>query len=353
MYTSIELGTLYFERGDTLKSISLLEPVVAQCLEEKKKTALIECVSVLFRCYVELKDFDKIDALKEQILLPERNLVEKSLQPKIYYHLALCESARRNYDLSYEYCQTSLKLSLDLQLRDDVAHAILGTAIVLYYKGQYGEALKEIYNLQVFMGAYDVPKITVSTHILKGNILRKLKRFDQAIEVLWQAYDLLKRDKNLLAYISTLYSLGCAFKEFGRLKEARNYLDLARRSTDSKNLLRLHDSIEEALLDFTPGSTTKIYDLVFDREQRTVQEKQLGPIEFKNKFLLLELLSVFTECPGEIFKKEELVRRVWKQNYSPAIHDNKIYVNIKRLRTMIEPNFNRPKYIFRSKEGYY
>lgn len=57
--------------------------------------------------------------------------------------------------------------------------------------------------------------------------------------------------------------------------------------------------------------------------------------------------------PGEVYTKEALVEKVWKQAYDPSVHDNKIYVTIKRLRKMIEPDYDKPKYIYRTKNGYY
>ncbi|MFN9068914.1 MAG: helix-turn-helix domain-containing protein, partial [Bdellovibrionales bacterium] len=57
--------------------------------------------------------------------------------------------------------------------------------------------------------------------------------------------------------------------------------------------------------------------------------------------------------PGIVFSKEYLVENVWRQAYDPSVHDNKIYVTIKRLRKMIEPDFDKPKYIFRAKNGYF
>ena len=79
----------------------------------------------------------------------------------------------------------------------------------------------------------------------------------------------------------------------------------------------------------------------------------MGKIDFKNQFILLDLLKLFISNQGQIFSKEYLVEHVWKQNYDPEVHDNKIYVTIKRLRKMIEPDYDKPKYIFRAKNGYY
>ena len=57
--------------------------------------------------------------------------------------------------------------------------------------------------------------------------------------------------------------------------------------------------------------------------------------------------------PGSIYSKESLVEKIWQQKYNPLVHDNKIYVTIKRLRELLEPDYKNPKYIFRTKEGYY
>jgi DNA-binding response OmpR family regulator len=59
------------------------------------------------------------------------------------------------------------------------------------------------------------------------------------------------------------------------------------------------------------------------------------------------------KSPGEVYSKEAIVEKIWKQSYDPSVHDNKLYVTIKRLRKMIEPDFDKPKYIFRAKNGYY
>ena len=57
--------------------------------------------------------------------------------------------------------------------------------------------------------------------------------------------------------------------------------------------------------------------------------------------------------PGQVYSKEEIVNKIWQQNYDPRVHDNKLYVTIKRLRRLIEPENDKPKYLFRAKNGYY
>lgn len=45
----------------------------------------------------------------------------------------------------------------------------------------------------------------------------------------------------------------------------------------------------------------------------------------------LDLLRLFVLNQGTVYSKEFLVENVWKQPYDPSVHDNKIYVTIKRF----------------------
>jgi DNA-binding response OmpR family regulator len=67
---------------------------------------------------------------------------------------------------------------------------------------------------------------------------------------------------------------------------------------------------------------------------------------------LVDLLKLLMENPGVPFSKEDLAKKLWNQKYNPAIHDNTIYVTIKRIRSLIEPNPHHSKYILRSRSGY-
>ena len=71
--------------------------------------------------------------------------------------------------------------------------------------------------------------------ILNGMILRKMGRYDQAIDVFWQAYDKVKVSKNLYMYIKLLYSMGYTYLLQGETGMGRMYLNLAKRSIDPEN----------------------------------------------------------------------------------------------------------------------
>jgi tetratricopeptide (TPR) repeat protein len=347
----LEVGRLYLERGDVLRAVEVLEPLAHSYIVKKQNNNYLDTLHLLFRCYAELLDFDKIRSSKEVL---DRLAAEEGLQitSKTFYTLALCASYTNEDGKALEYCQKALALGLAEDNKESVCYAIMGLAISYYYRGQLEDSLKEIYNLQIFMNVLDLPQVRLSAHILKGQILRKMKKYDQALDILWASYDILKTQKNLYAYLSLLYGLSLTYKEAGKLDEARGYLMLAQRSIDKNNLRKLSIDVEN-LLESIGDKKKNPYDIVFNSSEHTVHERKKGRIDFNNQFILMDLLKLFLSNPGVSFSKEQLVKSIWKQSYNPAVHDNKIYVTIKRLRQLIEPELDQPKYIFRSKNGYY
>jgi tetratricopeptide (TPR) repeat protein len=212
--------------------------------------------------------------------------------------------------------------------------------------------LKEIYNLQVFFQVLELPEVRIASQILNAQIFNELKRHDQALELLWQTYDLLKDNKILHAHLGLLYNMGKTYMAMGDREMARTHLRLAYRSMDGENMKVLFKLVE-ATLEELGGDAKETYDLIFELENHAVVEKKLGRVDFKNQFILMDLLRLFVTNQGQVYSKEYLVEQVWKQSYDPGVHDNKIYVTIKRLRKMIEPDYDKPKYIFRAKNGYF
>ncbi|MCB0411140.1 MAG: winged helix-turn-helix domain-containing protein, partial [Bdellovibrionales bacterium] len=165
-------------------------------------------------------------------------------------------------------------------------------------------------------------------------------------------YETLKDRKQLYTYLCLLLQMGNTYADMGELDLARMYLNLVKKSLDPANHKRVARILDKRLLELGAESGTQ-YDLVFDLANNSILEKKKGRVDFHNQFILLDLLRLFLRHPGEVYSKESLVRKIWKQEYDPSIHDNKIYVTIKRLRKMIEPDYDKPKYIFRAKNGYY
>ncbi len=346
-----ELAKLYADKGDFEQSIPRMRDAAAGFLCEKDFAKFLSCQNLLLRMHAEREEFDQINEIKDHL----HDLVLKEgfdLNSKTYYTLALCASYKGQNETALDYLQKALNLGLSNDSKPDICYAISGLAIVYDILGRQQDALKELYNLQVFFEVMPMPDLQLAMTIVNANILRKIGKYEQAIDILWQAHELSKNAKHMTTYIYLLFSMGVTYMKMGDKDMASLYLNLAHRSTDPKNLKHLSKSIQKSL-DELGIKADQNFDLVFDLDKHTVFEKKLGKIDLKNQFILLDLLKLFAQNQGEVYSKEYLVEHVWKQSYDPSVHDNKIYVTIKRLGKLIEPDFDRPRYIFRAKNGYF
>ncbi|MFN8791292.1 MAG: winged helix-turn-helix domain-containing protein [Bdellovibrionales bacterium] len=351
--TLLELGRLYCERGDFHQAEPKLNEAAQIFHSIRDFDNFLETQNLLLRLYAEREQFEKIQALKEKL----QDFVLKegfALNSRTYYTLGLAALYRNQADLALDYGQKALALALQADNKKDICYAIFHIAHTYSLEGinRLQDALKEIYNLQVFFQVMDLPDLKASTFMLNARILCLLKKYDEAIEVAWKAYDLLKVTKNPQMSLSLLGLLGWIYAESGDKEMGRFYVSLLNRSLDPQNYVRTA-KMARALSERLGSDNQNQFDLVFDETQNAVLEKKLGKIDFKNQFILLDLLKLFVQNPGTVFSKEYLVENVWRQPYDPSVHDNKIYVTIKRLRKMIEPDFDKPKYIFRAKNGYF
>ena len=346
-----ELGKLYCDRSDFQVAVKKLKQAADKYYSDKNFDGYLKCLNLLLRMYAEMEDHDKISVTKEKL----QDLVVKDqveLNAKTYYSLGLCAAYKKQFKVALEYLEKSLAVALAKDDKEDICYAINGLCIVYTFLGRLEDALKEIYNLQVFFQVIPLEELQLSSQLMNGHILRKMGKFDEALNVFWQCYEILKSQKNIYMYLSLLYAMGVTYQESGDYDLARLYLNLAKKSVDSDNLKYLTKLIDSALKELGENDESS-YDLIFNMTGGSVVEKKKGKIDFKNQFILLDLLKLFVQNPGQVYSKEALVEKVWKQNYDPRVHDNKIYVTIKRLRKLIEPEYDKPKYIFRAKNGYY
>ncbi len=346
-----EVGKLYADRCDFKTAEGFFTRAADGYLSKKDFANYLRCINRLLTLYAEMENHSAIDGLKEKL----QELMQKekvSLDSRTYYSLGLCASYKGQHKTALEYLEKSLALALAADDKESICYAISGISIIYTALGRFEDALKEIYNLQVFFQVLPMPELRLSSQIMNGHILREMGKYEQALEIFWKCYEELRDQKNLYYFILLLYAMGVTYLESGDHDLARMYLMLAKSSADPENLRYFTGKVEKQLAEI--GAVKLVdYDLVFDAVNKQITEKKRGKVDFKNQFILLDLLRLFMKTPGEVHSKETIVEKIWKQSYDPRVHDNKLYVTIKRLRKMIEPDFDKPKYIFRAKNGYY
>ena len=346
-----DMGKLHGELGDFKSSIAKLEAAAQIYSRLREHKPFIKCLTLCLRMYAEMEDSKALQAVKDRLYeYVGREKIE--LNSTTYYTLALASSYRGEFPQALEFLEKALALALSEDSKEDMCYAIHGLAAVYWSLGRTEDSLKEIYNLRVFFQVLKLPDLEISSQILNGYILISLKRYEEALEIFWKAFEALKNQKNMYTYVSLMFAMGYAYAEAGDVDLAKTYMNLAQQMADPENFIFLLRKIKE-LNQRMSGKTETSYDLVFSQTSNSVTERKKGKIDFKSQFILLDMLKLFLRSPGEVYSKEALVKAVWKQDYDPAVHDNKVYVTIKRLRQLIEPDFDKPKYIYRAKNGYY
>lgn len=351
--TELELGQLYCDRGEFEAARIHLINASDEFLKAKDYKNYLQANNFLLRIHAEKAEHQEINDIKERL----QDLVLKEgfeLNSKTYYTLAVCANYKNQNQTALEYLQKALSIALATDSKEDICKAIFGIAKVYSHPsiGRMADALKEIYNLEVFFQVYNFPDIKIASRMLNAQILLKTGKPEESLEVAWKAYDELRFTKNTLIWGYLLSMIGEIYIALGEKDLAFTYVNLSIKSISPESQVELY-RYNKKLLEKVGRDNQQSYDLLFDNENHFVIEKKLGKIDFKNQFILLDLLKLFLQNPGVVYSKEYLVENVWKQPYDPAVHDNKIYVTIKRLRKLIEPDYEKPKYIFRAKNGYY
>lgn len=346
-----QLGKLYFERCDFKISDEILNQCREASVADENGERYSEIVSLQLRIAAEQENAKKIEALKCEV---SAHIKKERMRPtpRVYYSLGLCAAYQEDHVLALDYLEKSLALGLANNDKVGICYAITGLVIVYSAMNKLDEALKEIYNLNVFFQVLELPELKLSTKLMNGHILRLMHKNEEALKIFQDCFENLKTSPNFFMHLNLLYAMGMTHLALKRKDQAGLYLNLALRSINQENLPRMHKAVVgkiEELGDLKAHN----YDLIFNPERNQLTERKRGEVSFGNQFILVDLLKLFIKNPGEIYSKEMIVKKVWKQDYDPRMHDNKLYVTIKRLRELIEPEIEKPRYIFRAKNGYY
>ncbi len=352
-----------YHRGEYTKALPEFEKISERLYRAGDWPRFVESSIYVLRLLAEQEDFKKVDRIEARLRDIESTKASRlagSVSPKLWsrlhYVLGICHVYRgQQHEAAMDRFRDSIQAAIECDDRSALAWPLYGAATVLYARDRHDDAIRELEKLKTLLSCCQVPEIASSAHLLHALILRNQGKLDQALQSTWLAFETLRDQPHLGLYLHTLATLGTIFSLKNDPNTARLYLDLARRSLKRSEFPRIARIVDEALE--KTGGSIKSYDLELNLGTGALVEVRKGEIKFDGQFILRDLLRVFMEAsvarPGATLSKEDLVREVWAEDYRPQSHDNKIYVNIKRLRRLIEPDDGSTEYILRGKLGYY
>ncbi|MGB0454861.1 MAG: winged helix-turn-helix domain-containing protein [Bacteriovoracaceae bacterium] len=314
--------------------------------------SLFKTLGFLIRIASEKLEDHKAEAYIRQAatLIEETSSNLGTLNAEYFYNVGIVKNYQGDFDQARENFLLCYRKSKEENEPELLSKCLLALAINGYNRKSFDEALDYIEKLDQLLKIINKSYLSGAMHMFNAKILLEVGRVEEAIDNFSKANKILQRKKcwNLFGYI--LLGKGMVHKIEGDYTKSLTYYNLAKESLDLNVFKRLGKLLDREIEDVNDSAV----DIYLDRTNRKVKEKTLGIIDFKHRFVLLEILFLLARNPGSYYDKEELARSIWRDEYNPLIHDKLIYTSVSRLRKLIEPKSEgtKRKYIIRGKDGY-
>lgn len=347
-----QLGKLHYDKAD-LKKAELNFQKALSCSEFPRDTySSFKILGFLIRIASENMNkevaYKYIDQAKN--MANELGNVLGTLTAEYFYNMGLLHTycsefsaAKENFDLAYR----KAKEENDPEL---LSKCLLALSTNCYSLEEYDKALDYLAMLKELLQIVEKTYLYASMDLFAGRIYLIIGNHEKALEHFELATRNFQAKKCWNQYGYILLGKGMAVKTSGHYDKALAFYSLALETIDQDSYKRLTQLLHKEIQDVNDSSV----DLYLDRTNRFVKERNLGEIDFKHRFVLLEILFLLAKKPGEYFDKEQLAKSIWKDDYNPLIHDKLIYTSVSRLRKLIEPKTadGKRKYIIRGQDGY-
>lgn len=347
-----QLGKIYYDKADLplaeesfKNALTFVDPIEDAFSVLKTYGFLIRIASEKLEDSKAQKYINESEKLMEAL-----SRVLPTLNSEFFYNLGVV----KNYSGSFEEAKINFELAYKKSSEENepelLSKCLLSLATNAFYRKDYDSSLRFLDQLNDLLKIIKKSYLSGAMYTYYAKIFIELNENEKALNYFKLANEYLQSKKcwNLYGYI--LFGKAIALKKAGNFNESLSMFYLAQESIDTAIFKRLNHLIETEIVDVNDSTV----DLYLDRTNRKIVEKSLGAIDFKHRFVLLEILFLLSKNPGIYYDKEQLAKMIWKDEYNPLIHDKLIYTSVSRLRKLIEPNDgdSKRKYIIRGKDGY-
>ena len=271
-----------------------------------------------------------------------------TLSAEVLYNMGIVKTYNGRFEEAFQDFQIATTKAKKENNPEVLAKIYYALASSNYQQKNLEMALGTLSQLSELLSTINKGYLNGTMKLLYGNIYSELGSYEIAIQHYQDAGVKLvqKNCWNLYGYI--LLGRGTICKKMGKYNEAMWYFKTAQESVDSSQFKRLSKLIYNEISNVNDSSI----DIYLDYKNRMAYEKNLGAVDFRHRFVLLEILFLLAKAPGNHYSKGQLAHLIWGGEYHPFIHDKLVYTSISRLRKLIESKGDKNKYIIRGREGY-
>lgn len=339
----LELGRLYFKVVDFETAVRNLKDGLKAARAAEDWPLWCQYLPLLLRIYAERMDFAAIAAVKEELATVRADYsFEESTATCYAFGIAAAYEAK--LDEAEQYFTRAHQLAFAIE---EQAQARFGLAAVSVQRRQYQPALEQLRGIEWDLASTLLTDLKLATGLLAALCLRDLGEVDAAFDRIGPLQEICRSEQNLFMSLNILYALGTLHQKKNENQQARQYFAMVLSLTSPTDLKHIATQVERKLAEL--GSSRPVMKLVNGQALVLPQGTQ---IPIRGQFVLADLLRILGQAAGDVLSKEDIVRKLWKQEYNPLIHDNKIYVTIRRLRRMLEPESATSSFIHSAQDGY-
>lgn len=353
--TYYELAKLYYDKSDLERARQCFLNSLKWGLADKDedvsvKFKILKICGFIIRIYTEYLDQRQvtkyIDICEQTVKSLEKSL--HVLNAEYFYNLGMLETYKQNPKAAKDYFLMAFERGCKEGQKDVKLKSLYAFSMNCFLDGDWEQALFYLNKLNNLFKMLQKDYLYGAMYKLYGDIYLKLRDFKKALSCYEKSNTLLRGKVcwNLYGYI--LLNKGIIHRKMGDLRSAILIFNLAEEATDKKYFKKLSEQLHTEISDLKDDNV----DLYLDKTNNVVLEKTMGKIDFKHRFILLEILFLLAQNRGTYFTKDDFSKLIWKEEYNPLIHDKLIYTSISRLRKLIEPQEVKFKYILRGKNGY-
>lgn len=345
-----ELTRLHYQKGDFRSAQTFALAAATDAKAQKDYVTWLESLRLLFQASMELSELHAVNHIFAEVTTYLESKPGHKETARAEVLLSLWQFQHQKVDEAKDLIDSAIRHAVEANDLESLCRALLASAVYTFSESDFGKSIELLNKVEMLTKELSLVEIEISAQLLKSHIYREKKDLDRSVELLWESYEKAQAGGYHFLRTNIIALLTYSFHLMGRQDLVNAYSEVAFRGIDKKQYPRVHSLLEQVISQPSAASTP---DLILDEATHGIRERVKGALDFKNQHILYDLAEMFIKNPGKRFSKEDIVDKIWRQIYDPRTHDNTVYVSIKRLRLLLEPDPDSPRYILRDRKGYY
>lgn len=345
----LSMARLYCKVLDFERAEKVAEEGLAEAEKNGDWQTWCLLASLCLRIYMDTLQAPRANDLKKRLHSLKSEGV-KELASSIDYQLGMRSAQEKNYVEAERLFQSAAESA---NSPEEKGRALFGLAALPWIQDQPEAALQKLNALESELQGAESLATQFSIAWLKIEINERLGRSDARDVAMARAWAIARDDNNPYFVVRNLLSEAAIFFKRKELALVKRNLETVEKLLPNRQPTTFLTQLEDLKKKLSAIEQSPSIELFQEGVKTLLRVGDREPVDVTKLDLLMKLLSLLGEKSGHSVDKEAICAELWKEEYHPLRHDNKIYVTIRRLRHLLLDNDkDRPELIL-MKDGNY